>query len=65
MHLKHWQAGDIDHLSRKTVPVFDQPLGKEMCSNIEFEPPLKLLLTERFGPEVSNGGDTSKGFQGE
>jgi len=32
--LKHWQAWGIDHLSRKTVPVFDHPLSKEMLPNV-------------------------------
>ena len=34
MPLKHWQAWGIDHLSRKPVPVFDHPLGKEMLPNV-------------------------------
>jgi len=30
----------MDHHPRKAVPVFDQPLGKEMFPNVKSEPPL-------------------------
>lgn len=41
--LKHWQAWDINHLSKKTVPVFNHPLGKEMLPNAQSEPSLAEL----------------------
>ncbi|KAK4816063.1 hypothetical protein QYF61_011071 [Mycteria americana] len=43
MPLKHWQAWGIDHLSRKPVPGFDHPLGKEMLPKVQSEPPLAQL----------------------
>lgn len=39
MVLEHWQAWDINCLSRKTVPVSDHPHGKEMFPNVQSEPP--------------------------
>jgi len=50
MPLKHWQAWSFDHLSRKPVPVFDHPLGKEMLPNVQSEPPLTQLLTIPMSP---------------
>ncbi|PKU36123.1 aryl hydrocarbon receptor nuclear translocator-like protein 2 isoform x1 [Limosa lapponica baueri] len=43
MPLKHWHTSDIDHLSRKPVPVFDHPLSKEMLPNVQSKPPLVQL----------------------
>jgi len=43
MPLEHQQAWGIDHLSRKPVPGFHHPLGKEMLPNIQSEPPLTQL----------------------
>lgn len=40
MPLKHWQAWGINHFSRKPVPGFDHPLGKETLPNVDFEPSL-------------------------
>ena len=39
MPLKHWQAWGIDHLSRKPVLGFDQPLSKEILPNVHSETP--------------------------
>ena len=40
MPLKHWQAWDTEHLSRKLIPGFDNPFSKEMFPNVwhSFEP---------------------------
>lgn len=43
MPLKHQQAWVIDHLSRKPVPGFDHPLGKEVLLNVTSKPPLVQL----------------------
>lgn len=43
MSLKHWWAWGIDHSSRKPVPVFDLPLGKEMLPKVQSKPPLRHL----------------------
>jgi len=34
MPLKNWQGWGIGHLSRKPVPVFDHPLGKEKLPQV-------------------------------
>ncbi|KAJ7425205.1 hypothetical protein BTVI_03794 [Pitangus sulphuratus] len=39
MPFKHWQDGDINHRSRKSIPVFDHPLSEEMLPNVLSEPP--------------------------
>jgi len=36
--LEQLQAWAINHLSRKYIPVFDRPLGKEMFPNVQSEP---------------------------
>jgi len=43
MPLKHRQGWGIDHLSRKPVPVFDHPLGKDMLRNVQSKPALVQL----------------------
>jgi len=60
MPLKHWQAWGIDHLSRKPVPMFAHPLGKEMLPNVQSEHPLTQLwaiptcsITGSQGEELS------------
>ena len=45
MPLKPWQAWGIDHLSRKPVPAFDHPLGKEVLPDVQSKPPLAQLWT--------------------
>ena len=45
MRLKNWQALAIDYLCKKPVPVFAQPLGKEMLPNVKSKPSLKQLWT--------------------
>ena len=46
MPQKHWWSWGVDHLSRKPVPVFDHPLGKEMFPNVQSEPPLAQLRAD-------------------
>ena len=45
MPLEHWQAWGIKHPSRKPIPGYDKPHGKEIISNIQSEPPLLHLWT--------------------
>lgn len=40
MPLKNWQAWDIDHFSRKPVPLFGHQVSKEMLPNVQPELPL-------------------------
>lgn len=39
MPFKHWQDWDINHIFRKSVPVFDHPLGREMLPHIQSKAP--------------------------
>lgn len=34
-HLKNWQAGGINHLSKKPIPGFDQSLANEVLANVQ------------------------------
>jgi len=38
--LKYCQAWGIDYLSRRSVVVFDHPVGKEMLPHVQVKPPL-------------------------
>ena len=57
MLLKHQTAWGIDHLSRKPVPAFVHPLGKEKLPNVKSEPPLMQVWTLPMHPIT--------GYQGE
>lgn len=45
MPLQHRQACGINHSSRKPIPVYDNPHGKEIISNIQSEHPLLHFWT--------------------
>ena len=57
MPLKHRQGWGIDHLSRKPVPVFDHPLGKDMLRNVQSKPALVQLWTIPTRPIAGDQGE--------
>ena len=57
MLLEHWQAWGIDHLSRKPVPVLDNPLSEEMFPHVQPEPPWVQLWTIPMCPVPGSQGE--------
>lgn len=57
MPLKHWQAQDIDHLSRKTAPVFNYPLAEEIFPSVKSEPPQTQFWTISTCHGTGNQGE--------
>ena len=43
MPVEHWQAWGINQLSKKSVPEFSHPHGKEMFQAAQSDPPLAVL----------------------
>lgn len=60
--LKHWQSWDINHLSRKSVPVFNYLLGKGMLSNIYSKPFLVHLWSIPIPSYLRTAGTSGPSF---